>query len=416
MTIAEEEQIMTQVNTGKRSPVLLMALTVFIDFTGFGLVIPLLPFWALHLGANDFEVGLILTLFALAQFIFTPFLGALSDRLGRRPIIIWSLVIEAISFIFTALATSLPFLYAARIIGGLGSSNIGSAQAVVADTTNEQDRAKGMGFIGAAIGLGFVVGPALSGIFSGFNSSLPLWIATGMALINALLVMLYLPETRVAGKMAQRENTLLLVFTGWKSIIKQSSIIRIIGVYFLFMLAFTAMEATFPLLTLKEFGWGQKENGYIFAYVGILIVIMQGGLVAQLVKRIGAQNLMVAGLVIMATGLIILGFSTNLGVLIIGLGALSIGNGAVTPTSSTLLSLLAPKDNRGEILGISQGVGSLGRIIGPTIATILFQGIGAPVPFVIGGAITLIAAMIAFPTFPNILGVAHESEVSSAVH
>ena len=156
-----------------RSPLFLMALTIFIDFTGFGLVIPLLPFWAEHLGANAVGVGLILTIYSLAQFIFTPILGSLSDRYGRRPVIIASLAIEAISFALSALANTLPFLLIARFIGGLGASNIGSAQAVVSDVTPPKERARGMGLIGAAIGLGFVVGPALGGLLASLVRRFP---------------------------------------------------------------------------------------------------------------------------------------------------------------------------------------------------------------------------------------------------
>jgi multidrug resistance protein len=168
-----------------------MALTIFIDFAGFGIVLPLLPFWAERLGAGAVGVGLILTIYALAQFIFTPVLGTLSDRYGRRPIILASLLIEALS----ALASSFAILLVARFIGGLGASNIGSAQAVVADVTPIERRARGMGLIGAAIGLGFVVGPAMGGLLAHLGPAIPFWVAMIVALANALLVLRFLPET-----------------------------------------------------------------------------------------------------------------------------------------------------------------------------------------------------------------------------
>jgi multidrug resistance protein len=183
-------------NRTKRSPLYLMALTILIDFAGFGVVLPLLPFWAERQGAGALGVGLILTIYALAQFIFTPVLGALSDRYGRRPIIIASLLIEALSLALSALAGSLPMLFVARFIGGLGASNIGSAQAVVADVTSVEKRARDMGLIGAAIGLGFVVGPALGGVLAPLGPTLPFWVAMSIALANALLVLRFLPETR----------------------------------------------------------------------------------------------------------------------------------------------------------------------------------------------------------------------------
>src|SRR5258708_19224782 len=178
-----------------RSPLFLMAFTIFIDFTGFGLVIPLLPFWAQHLGANAVGVGLILTIYALAQFIFTPILGSLSDRYGRRPVIIASLVIEAIALVLSALANTLPLLFVARFIGGVGSSNIGSAQAVVSDVTPPEGRARGMGLIGAAIGMGFVVGPAIGGVLAPLGPPIPFSVAPVVSVVNTLLVNLFLPET-----------------------------------------------------------------------------------------------------------------------------------------------------------------------------------------------------------------------------
>src|SRR5690348_11641385 len=179
-----------------RSPLFLMALTIFIDMAGFGLILPLLPFWAEHLGANPTEIGLILTIYALAQFIFTPILGSLSDRFGRKPIIIVSLLVEAFSLALTGFAGSFVVLLIARFIGGIGASNIGSAQAVVADVTPPEGRARGMGMIGAAIGLGFVIGPALGGLLASFGPTVPFWAAMIVALANALLVLRFLPETR----------------------------------------------------------------------------------------------------------------------------------------------------------------------------------------------------------------------------
>ena len=178
-----------------RSPLLLMALTVFIDLMGFGIILPLLPFWAEKFGANPIEVGLILTIYAMAQFLFTPVLGSLSDRFGRRPVIIVSLLIEAVSFALSALAGSLLILLLARFIGGIGASNMSSAQAVVADVTPPERRARGMGLIGAAIGMGFVVGPAIGGVLASQGQVVPFWAAMGVALVNALLTLAFLPET-----------------------------------------------------------------------------------------------------------------------------------------------------------------------------------------------------------------------------
>ncbi len=381
-----------------RSPLFLMALTIFIDFTGFGLVIPLLPFWAERLNANAISIGLILTIYALAQFIFTPIFGSLSDRYGRRPVIVVSLCIEVVSFALTALANTLPLLLIARLIGGIGASNIGSAQALVSDITPPEKRAAGMGVIGAAIGLGFVVGPALGGLLSSHGETLPFWIALGMALINALLVFFFLPETRprTIGKTRP-----IMLFGGWNKAMRHGPIASLILVNMLYVLAFTGMETVFPLLTQKNFGWNAPQNGYVFTYVGFLVIVMQGGLVRQLVKRFGERNLMLLGLALLALGLLLLSKSHTVALVLIAVGILSIGDGAVTPTNSAMLSLIAPAGEQGEILGVSQGMGSLGRTIGPIIAGALFD-FNPGLPFLVSSIFAIIAIVITIPMLSSI--------------
>ncbi|TMC19423.1 MAG: TCR/Tet family MFS transporter [Chloroflexi bacterium] len=374
-----------------------MALTILIDFTGFGLIIPLQPFWAQHLGANAQEIGFLVMIYALAQFIFTPLLGSLSDRYGRKPIIVVSLLVEAVSLVLTALATSLPLLLLARLIGGLGASNIGSAQAVVSDVTMPNERAKGMGLIGAAIGLGFVIGPALGGLLSPLGATVPFWLASGIALLNTILVLLFLPETRQQHQAAAHPKGLSALVSGWENLRHTPALLALIIVNLLYTIAFTAMETTFPLFTQHAFGWGASQNGYIFTYVGILVVIMQGGLVARLVKRWGEKSVLLIGLVLMAVGLSTLAFSTQLIWIFVTLGLLSIGDGAITPTVSTLLSFTGSAETQGKTLGLAQGIGSLGRIIGPYLAGSVYL-LGGPTTPLLGGSILVaLGAVQALP-------------------
>jgi multidrug resistance protein len=387
-----------------RSPLFLMALTIFIDFAGFGLILPLLPFWAEHLGANPTEIGLILTIYALAQFIFTPILGALSDRFGRKPIIVVSLLIEAFSLALSGLAGSLVVLLIARFIGGMGASNIGSAQAVVADVTPPEGRARGMGMIGAAIGLGFVVGPALGGLLSPIGPAVPFMVAMAVAIVNALLVIAFLPETHKERRAAKTGSSVIkglgLLPTGLGQLLRNTTITRLIMINLLFTMAFTAMEAVFALFSQQRFGWTAKENGYIFTYVGFVVVLMQGGLVGQLVKRFGERTLLIAGLVMLAAGLALLPWSTSLAFLLVALGILSAGNGAVTPTTSALLSLASPHEAQGETLGFAQGIASLGRIVGPLAAGSMYSLVGPGAPFLMGSVLTILAILIASPAMP----------------
>ncbi len=382
-----------------RTPLLLMALTVFIDLTGFGIILPLLPFWAEHLGAGPVEVGLILTLYALAQLIFTPLLGTLSDRYGRRPVIIGSLLIEALGFALTALAGSLPLLFAARFIGGIGASNIGSAQAVVADTTPPEGRARGMGLIGAAIGMGFVVGPAIGGVLAGAGVQLPFWAAMGVALINAALVTLLLPETRRRTDSVSTASGNAPRAAGWRQTLGHPAIVRLVAINLLFTLAFTAMEAVFPLFTQAGFGWHATQNGYLFTYVGVVIVLVQGGLVGRLAKRFGERALLIGGLGLLAVGLALLPLSSTVALLLVALGLLSAGDGLVTPATSALLSIASRDDAQGQTLGIAQAAAGLGRILGPLAAGALFA-FGTGLPFLAGAGVTLLAAALALPHLP----------------
>jgi len=379
-----------------------MALTIFIDFAGFGIVLPLLPFWAERRGAGPVGVGLAITLYALAQFLFTPVLGTLSDRYGRRPIILASLLIEALSLALAALAGSLPILLVARFIGGLGASNIGSAQAVVADVTPVEGRARGMGFIGAAIGLGFVVGPALGGLLAPLGPAVPFWAAMIVALANALLVLRFLPETRpieIARPTMNRgpftNHGMGVIFAGWRQVLRHPVVARLVVVNLLFTVAFTAMEAVFPLFTQHSFGWTAIQNGYIFTYAGIVIVLMQGGMVGQLVKRLGERRLLIAGLVMLAVGLALLAWSTSLALLLVALGIVSISDGAVTPMVSALLSFASPPTTRGETLGLAQAVAGLGRVIGPLAAGSILAIGGPGAPFLVGSVLVVLAALIA---------------------
>lgn len=390
-----------------RSPIFLVACVVFVDFAGFGLVIPILPFWAERLGANSFGVGLLITVYALAQFLCTPLLGTFSDRHGRRPVILASLAVEAAAFALTALAGSLPLLLIARLIGGAGASNIGSAQAVVADVTPPERRARGMGAVGAAIGLGFVVGPALGGLLATAGPSAPFWAAMVVALLNTALVYRFLPETRpctapvAPSPTATRGRGPRSIVAGWRLAAAHPAVARLVAVNLLFTVAFSGMETVFPLFTQHVFSWSAKQaeigNGYIFTYVGVIVVLMQGGLVGRLARRFGERRLLLGGLVLLALGLGLLPLGTSLAPLLLAVGIVAVGDGAISPSASALLSFASPPDAQGATLGLSQGVGGLGRVVGPLVAGAAFA-LGAGVPFVIGAALALAALFVAAPS------------------
>src|SRR5437762_2900287 len=256
----------------KRSPLLVIFITVFIDLVGFGIVIPVLPYYAegTKFGATPREVGLLFASYSVMQLIFSPVLGRLSDKYGRRPILIISLMGTCLGFLILGLATTLVMLFIGRIIDGISGGNISTAQAYIADVTTEENRAKGMGLIGAAFGLGFVFGPAIGGILSRWGINVPFLFAGGLALANAVLLYFALPETVTPDHPARVSAA---SGRGLKQLIESISQPRlgfVLAIYFLFIVAFSIMTTSFSLYTIFRFGYDAQLTGYLFAYVGLI--------------------------------------------------------------------------------------------------------------------------------------------------
>ncbi|HEY5488657.1 MAG TPA: MFS transporter [Candidatus Limnocylindrales bacterium] len=378
---------MASMNPTARRVLPLMALTVFIEMAGFALALPMLPFWAQKFGAGAFAIGMMMAAYSIAQLIFTPIIGSLSDRFGRRRIIIVTLFIESLGFIGTALAWSVPTLLLARFIGGIGGSSIGSAQAVVADVTGPEDRARGMGFIGAAIGIGFVIGPAAGALLVFVGPDMPFWGAAAVTLLDAFIVALVLPETLSLGA---RTKAKVLEFTP----LRLPAVRNLIAVTLLFTIAFAGMETVLPLFTQSALGWGAVENGIAFALVGITMVIIQGGLIGRLVKRYGERALLISGLLLCTAGLVILPLGALFALIILGAGLTTLGYALIYPTSSSLLSYAAPEDRQGVTLSLARSASGLARVIGPAVAGILYSAVSASAPFFVSAAITAAAVLL----------------------
>lgn len=374
------------------SPLVVVALTLFLDFTGLTLVIPLLPYWAEHLGASPLIIGAVAASYALAQLVCTPLVGTLSDRYGRKPVILASLVIEAAAFALTAVATSLPLLFVARVLGGIGASNVGSAQAVAADVTTPERRAAAMGGIGAAIGAGHIVGPAVGGLLFAVSAATPFWVATGVAVLNAALVWAFLPETHSA---TTRTAPMSLLRT-WQTALRRPGVLRLALVSLLFTLAMLAMETVFALYTQRTFGWTPESNGWLFAYLGLIVAATQLGVVGPLARRVSAGRLLVAGLALLAAGLALLPLAAPPVSLLVALGLFAFGAGVASPMVSTLLSLAAPADAQGGTLGLAQAITGAGRLAGSLLAGGLFAA-GAGLPFLAGAALCAVGLLLALP-------------------
>src|SRR5882724_11300039 len=363
----------------KRSPLVVIFTTVFIDLVGFGIVIPVLPFYAegSRFNATPRTVGLLFASYSLMQLIFSPILGRLSDKHGRRPVLLISIIGTGIGFLILGFATTLWMLFVGRILDGITGGNISTAQAYIADITTKEDRAKGMGLIGAAFGLGFVFGPAIGGILSHWGIGVPFLFAAGLCFANALLLYFTLPETvtpdhpaRVSAAGGRGLGQLI-------QSLRNPRLGYVLIIYFLFIVAFSIMTTAFSLYTMFRFGYDATHTGYLFAYVGILAVIVQGGLIGKLVKRFGELPLVIVGAFLFAGSLFAVPFvgpaAGGLLALLIGGGVFSMGNSLATPALTSLASKSAGRAEQGTVLGVTQSVASLARAVGPSIAALLIN-------------------------------------------
>ena len=374
----------------KKSPLAVIFVTVLLDLIGFGIILPMLPFYALSYGATALHVGLLSTSYSLMQLLFAPVWGRWSDRVGRRPIILWGLLGSALSYLVFGLAHSLLVLFVSRICAGIAGANISTAQAYIADSTSVKNRAKGMGLIGAAYGLGFIIGPAIGGILSKFSYSAPAFFASGLAFANCLAAFWLLPESlNPAARSRHAERGL-----NWERLsrgLHHPEIGVFLILFFISTFAFANLEATFALMTARKFGFDAHQNGYLFAYIGILITVMQGGLIGRLVRRFGERNLVASGLFCMIFGLALLPYSASLRILLLVLVVLTFGNGATNPSISSLISQVAGSEDQGGILGVAQSMASLGRIIGPIWGGFVFDAFGYQYPYLTGGIFMALA-------------------------
>jgi len=363
----------------KRSPLVVIFTTVFIDLVGFGIVIPVLPFYAegTAFNATPRTVGLLFASYSIMQLIFSPILGGLSDKHGRRPVLLLSIIGTGIGFLVLGFAQSILMLFIGRILDGITGGNISTAQAYIADITTKENRAKGMGLIGAAFGLGFIFGPAIGGILSHWGIHVPFFFAAALCFANAVLLYFTLPETVTANHPARNSAAR---GRGLRDVIlslKQPKLAFVLIIYFLFIVAFSIMTTSFSLYTMFRFGYDAQHTGYLFAYVGLIAVIIQGGLIGRLVKRFGELPLVIVGALCFAISLFAVPFvgpaAGGLAALLVGGGVFSMGNSLATPALTSLASKSVNAAQQGIILGVTQSTASLARAVGPFLAAVLIN-------------------------------------------
>ena len=381
-------------------PVLL--LIAFVDLVGFGIVIPLLPFYAERFGASPAEVTLLMAAYSLAQFATAPVLGALSDRYGRRRVIVVSLAGAAASYVLLGLAGSLAALFAARALAGAMAGNIAAVQAAIADLTAPEDRARGMGRFGAAFGLGFIVGPFVGGVLAGVgagadgspNFALPPLAAAAASTLALVLAVLVLPETRQARAPAPAAGTRAGVLALWlgplAGAVERADLRLLVAVLFLVVFAFAGLESTFALWAERALAWGPREVGILFAGAGAIAAVIQGGAIGPLARRLGEERLMLLGIATLACGFAALAVSATVPAAALAMALLAAGFALANPTLHSLVSRRAAPGRTGASLGVAQAASSLARILGPATAGVLFTAAGRAAPYVAGAAILVV--------------------------
>ncbi len=371
----------------------ILFLIVFIDLLGFGVVIPQLPFYGLHFGLHGFGVTSMLACYSVAQFLSSPLLGRLSDRVGRRPVLLVSLMASVLAYLWLGLADAAWMLFAARLFAGAGAGNIAAAQAYIADVTPPEGRAKGMGMIGAAFGLGFTVGPGLGGLASRLDAGAPAFIAAGLSATAFLLVLLLLKESLPDASRNAPERPGRLAMA--QEALRRPVLRDLILLAFITVSAFAAMETTFALWANQLFGWGSWEVGLNFFFVGIVLVMVQGTLIGPLTRRFGESRLLTVGAASIAFGLVGLPFVHTIPMLLVVNLLLAGGMGLLNPSMNSLVSRRAQVDEQGGVLGVLQSASSLARAAAPPIAGVLFDVAGRNAPYIAGAVLMFLVVALA---------------------
>jgi DHA1 family tetracycline resistance protein-like MFS transporter len=384
----------------RRSSLLVLFLTVFIDLIGFGMVIPFLSFYAREYGASGTTVGAVVGIYSIMQFFFAPIWGRMSDRIGRRPVLLISLTASCIGYFLFGFARHLWVLFASRIIAGAGGANIGTAQAYIADTTTNEERAKGMGLIGAAFGMGFILGPPLSGILStvgihhGMHGNLLPGLVAGSLSLSALLLAFFVlgeskrPDTKVRAALPPQFDRRV-----WAELKQHRLLGLIMLTLFLMLLSVAGMETSVTLHARDRFHFQQIDLAYFFLFMGVMVAIIQGGLIGKLARAVGEKTLVTIGTASYTIGLALVPGMWRVPLLYLVAFFVSIGTGLCYPSLTSMVTKATPPGEHGSMLGIATAVGSLARFVGPIFMGFLYDVAQARGAF-FGGAVLTAAAFV----------------------
>ncbi|MGE5807077.1 MAG: MFS transporter [Ignavibacteria bacterium] len=386
----------------KPSPLTLIFLTVFIDLLGFGILIPILPTFSTKLlGVDETAIGIAIAVYSLTQFFFNPLLGDFSDKYGRKPVIILTLLLNAAGYLIFAFTKTYVVLLLSRIIAGIGGSSIGVAQAYIADVTPREKRSRGMGLIGAAFGLGFVFGPMIGGYLSKFSYMITGFGSAAFSLLACTLTLIFLPESNLNREQASIRKRKLIDISSWKKIFGKPDLSLLIILFFILTFSVANIYGTFALLGYKVHHFTDQMNGYMYGIIGLSSALVQGGLLHLISKFISEKKLIIFGAFFMITGLALIPYSGSFAVLALNAIILSIGTGTLQPTILSLISEVASESEQGITLGVNQSLSAFGRVLGPLWGGFAFEFLGYPYPFLTGALFTFIILLLGMFYLPK---------------
>jgi multidrug resistance protein len=402
-----------------KSSLSLIFLTVFIDLLGFGILIPILPSFAVkELGVDEAAIGIAIAIYSFVQFLFNPILGKISDKHGRKPVIVFCLFLNAVGYVVFAYTHSYIILLVARVIAGIGGSSIGVAQAYIADVTTRTERSKGMGLIGAAFGLGFVFGPLIGGLLSEYGYAVTGFAAAGFSFTAFVLTFIFLPESLNLKKSkddeaANSQRRKLVDFQAIRKILKKPDLAVLILMFFILTFSFANIYGTFALLGIKVYGFTDRQNGYMFGIIGLTSAIVQGGMIGWINKVMSKKNILIIASFLIMIMLALIPFAGSfLGLSIVAV-FLAYGTGTFQPTVLSLISEVSSESEQGITLGINQSLSSFARVLGPLWGGFAFEYLGYPFPFLTGAAFTSIIVIISIFYLPKKIKLERQSKLNN---
>lgn len=383
----------------ERPPLVFLLVAVFVDLAGYGIVIPLLPFYIQAQVPGGLTVGLLASLYAAVQLVGAPVLGGLSDKVGRRPVLLACITGTSAAYLLLGLADTLTLIIVAVLLDGATGGNLAVAQAYVADSTSRDGRARGLGLIGAAFGLGLITGPAIGGFLSLYSLSAPALFAAALALSNAVFGFFVLPESLPPGRRGRTPLAALNPVSQLSAVLRIPGVRAVLLVVFLLNLSFAGLISNFPLFSEARFGWEPASNAFFYAFVGLCAVVTQALIVGWLGERIGERRMVALGLALATVGLGLLAAAPTGWSLYPVTGLLAAGIGVAIPALAAMISGLAPGEGQGRVMGGQQAILGLALVAGPGMTGLAFDGLGPAAPYWLGSFLAALALSVCLFTF-----------------